>query len=167
MKKRNLKQLIAKVTFVLVMILLSIVITSCSGKNDLTGKAYSSAKISLQCSGEASALLSDNCFDPESRTLKLLVLNGNLADLKHLNVELIGDKSTDSLRFGLNIEMGESKLLYVEWPTSLGNPVSAKLHVFYFGNTGLENCVPFILNMDDVRICGKPQKEELQVEETY
>lgn len=148
-----------KLIFICILIVISILaLSSCKA---VTGNVVKSPAKLFKCTGEAAVLLSDYCVVPETGALKLLFRNGGISDLKHLNLEIIGTFETHSTVLKIPIEMGESRLFEVPVPEDIGTPTNLEMKVYYFGNSGLENCVKLKMEYEGIRTCAKVKKPEV------
>jgi hypothetical protein len=114
-----------------------------------------SESIMLKCTGETTAILQDYCVIEENRTIKFLIMNGFITELKHANIELTGDAGVYDTREDLLIEIEQQKIVEIKYPEYVGYPLKVKLTVYYFGNSGLERCIPEEIEYTQIRKCGQ------------
>lgn len=114
-----------------------------------------SPSIRLKCTGETTAILQDYCTAEENNTIKFLIRNGFITELKHVNIDVFGDTGKFSSRSDLLIEIDEQKIVQIQYPDSVGYPLKVGLTVYYFGNSGLEKCVTEEIDYNSIRKCGK------------
>lgn len=161
MNKLNVKFIKASLIFILI-IILSFALVGC--KKTPTGKVVTSKPIVLKCTGETSAVLQDYCITPEGDTLKILIKNAFLTELRHVNIHYEGDKANAMDKKSLRIEINEQKVVISPIPLDqIGTLNGLVLQVFYFGNSGMEACTKRPIELSEVRECGEPVKRDPNV----
>ncbi|MFW6231227.1 MAG: hypothetical protein ACOC32_04360 [Nanoarchaeota archaeon] len=141
-----------RIVLALILIAASVFLSGCAEEENVTIKP--SPSIVLRCTGETSAVVSDYCIVEDNRTMKFLITNRYITTLKHVNIDLTGTRGTFSTRGMLEIEMDEQRIVEFQYD-DIGRLQEVSVHVFYFGNSGLEACVPEDVNISAMRRCGE------------
>lgn len=121
-------------------------------------EAETSERMSFSCRGSTRVTLGDYCRSVGDDTLKILIENRHLEEVRRVDVVVDGPSRAHESSKSASLDIDEFRIFDIEHGP--GRFDTVEIIPFFLSTRGLESCRPIELDFDSIRECTDATQED-------